>query len=151
MSRAQLSVGSMGFGVCARCACCLAQRKWLCQSSCGMLVVPVARSGGPNGHGLFNHAVVIWSMAGMVGGYGIASVLGNSSRNSNQIAVGRCQALPITVLRCLSELGHLLFCVKSSGNPLVILVSGEILWFVLPRGKLSVVRLPPVPGCLVDV
>ena len=90
ISRAQLSVGSIGFGVCARCACCLAQRRWLCQSSCGMLVKPVARSGGPNGHGLFNHAVVIWSMAGMVGGYGIASVLGNSSRNSNQIAVGRC-------------------------------------------------------------
>ena len=118
MSRAQLSVGSMGFGVCARYACCLAQRRWLCQSSCGMLVVPVTRSGGPNGHGLFNHAVVIWSMAGMVGGYGIASVLGNSSRNSNQIAVGKCQALPSTVLRCLSELGHLLFCVKSSGNPM---------------------------------
>ena len=118
MSRAQLSVGSMGFGVCARYACCLAQRRWLCQSSCGMLVVPVARSGGPNGHGLFNHAVVIRSMAGMVGGYGIASVLGNSSRNSNQIAVGKCQALPSTVLRCLSELGHLLFCVKSSGNPM---------------------------------
>ena len=118
ISRAQLSVGSIGFGVCARCACCLAQRRWLCQSSCGMLVKPVARSGGPNGHGLFNHAVDIWSMAGMVGGYGIASVLGNSSRNSNQIAVGRCQALPSTVLRCLSELGHLLFCVKSSGNPI---------------------------------
>ena len=68
MSSDQFNVGSMGFGSCAKCACCLAQRRWLCQSSCGMFVMLCARSGGPKGHGLFNHAAVIWSIAGMVGG-----------------------------------------------------------------------------------
>ena len=47
----QFSVGSIGVGSCARRACCLAQRRWVCQSSCGMCVMPCALSGGPNGMG----------------------------------------------------------------------------------------------------
>ena len=57
-------------------------------------------------------------MAGMLGGYGIASVLGSSSRKSSQMAVGRCQALPSMVLRCRSEHGFLSLCVKLSGSPM---------------------------------
>ena len=45
-------------------------------------------------------------------------MLGKSSRKSNQTAVGKCQALPSTVLRCRSEYGLLLFCVISSGSPM---------------------------------
>ena len=161
---AHMSVGSMFLGSCADAACCLAQRRCDCQSNCGMCVCVVCFAGGPKGQGLLSQAIVIWSIAGMVGVLGIASVTGSKRRNMIQMTVGKCHALPIMMFLCLSGIwipivlceivweSHESFPLdRGYGGPFPILLSGQVLWFVLPWWELFVVRFPPLPSGLVNV